>query len=162
MKRILIVIALLISTYSSFSTNTIVLHSTRSGGFCGLFGTVQQIFLGTLNYGNTFAFDLYCSGIGFKKCRIDIHLTSNNPLNPAQQALYDFSAFHINELINQSEQDSRSGIHNAIETKQLAWDKDGDAVFDSLVVIRIEWDADEDDFNNGTAEIIVRELEYNL
>lgn len=161
MKKIIISLLLVLAISEAESRNILVLNKYRSGGLFGLYATVTQTYVGQVGH-FTHQYNLRCSGIGFNRCRINTNLNNGNPMNPEQEALYYYAIAFVSGLENEIESKVSEGQLSGHMTKKYAWDKDQDGLFDSLVVIKYEWTAMDQDFNKGEAQITIIEEDYTI
>lgn len=164
MKNVMLLFCALFFSISAFSINIVILNKIRSGGLFGLYGTVSHEYKGTNNVGGIVyhGFDLKCSGYGVKKCRVSVLSDQNgNPqLNPAQVELITFSLPFLDPMEDEVEDKVSFGDLVGNTSQQIAWDKDNDGQYDSLVTIHIEWNADDTDFNDGSSTTKITEIDY--
>lgn len=146
----------------TYGLSYFVIESRRSGGVLGYFGTVKQTPVGI--YDDMLAFELDCSGAGWNRCRV--HTSSSGGggggLTPEEAATFNFCVDFINEIEEEAENTVKTtGNLSGSSSMQVARDIDGDGTYDTLILIKGEWESEDEDFNEGVMTTTVQEIPYD-
>jgi len=134
----------------------IIWNLYKSGGLFGGFNKVEKTYDGQDQWGNELH-TLRCSGVGFNGCR-----KGGTVAHPGSQytALHAFTDPYVAEVEDEAENEVLLGNFQGNTSRQIAWDKDADGQYDSLVLIDATWDSQDSDFNDGTMVININEVAY--
>lgn len=99
-----------------------------------------------------------CSGIGFNRCKFK-HGASINGGDPADP-LMEFAQAHISEMEDYAENHVDSLNLSGSHTMKIARDTDGDGAPNTLVVLSAQWNAEDEDFNDGVMTLWIDEIDY--
>lgn len=152
----LFIFLFIFSLSSSHVNARIIWNVSKSGGLFGGFNKVDSKYEGRDQWNNEI-FSLTCSGIGFNGCNKGGTIV---PPGSPYAALHNFSDAFVAEVEDEASNEVSLGNTQGSTSRQVAWDKDGDGQYESLVLIDATWDSEDPDFNDGTMIITIDEIDF--
>lgn len=132
-----------------------VIEYFKSGGLFGRFRDVSQSYQGEYSGGDKH-WVMLCSGIGWNRCKFQARKTADYPGG----AEWDFASEAINDLELHAENEASQGNLNGSKIVKLARSTEGDEQPETLVILTLEWEAIDEEFNDGNMRIYLDEVPY--
>ncbi len=156
MKKLIIGLTALMcfSFYAENVQGRIIVNAIKSGGFLGLYNYVRQDLLD--KQGGTFYYDLFCINPGWTRCRM-----VRGSLNQENQDLFDIALPHVEALHSEIDGDVRNGVLVGSKSIKVIYNEPNSSV-KKWITVNIDYEALDENFNDGNLTITIDELPFTL